>query len=251
MIRAPIAAGRFYPADADELATTVDALVGTRTTDATLAAIIAPHAGYPYSGATAGRAFRLLPDVPRVALLGPSHFVALTGVAVSAADTWRTPLGEVRVSTRLREAALATGARLDETPHAADHALEVELPFLQRCCRDDLEILPLAVGRASAGEVANVIRALDALVVVSSDLSHYLDEASARERDGRTAEAIVTLDTDRIGDRDACGAAALRGLVEHAGRAGLTAELLDLRTSADAGSPPEQVVGYGAFAFRA
>jgi AmmeMemoRadiSam system protein B len=209
---------------------------------------VAPHAGYVYSGRVAGRAFALMPANARVAILGPSHFFPLDGLAVSEADVWATPLGEVAVAGDLRETAVRAGATVDELPHERDHALEVELPFLQRTCPDSLEVLPIAVGRASPQTVAAFLAALDTLVVVSTDLSHYHPAARARELDRRTADAVLARDVASIAGDSACGVHALRRLVAHARAASLEIELLDLRTSADTAGDPESVVGYGAFA---
>jgi AmmeMemoRadiSam system protein B len=252
MIRQPVAAGAFYPADASELAATVDDLLGgaTKRDVPGLRALIAPHAGYAYSGAAAAAAFALVPDRARVVLLGPSHFVPLAGLAISSAGAWSTPLGEVRVSSRLRKKALATGAFVDDEPHAREHALEVELPFLQRVCARGLEILPVAVGSCVESDVVRLIDALDALVVVSTDLSHDLSDEFARERDRETVFAVLRHEVHGIRDGDACGVFALRGLVEYAKRRQLAIELLDQRTSADATGDRSSVVGYGAFAVR-
>jgi AmmeMemoRadiSam system protein B len=252
VIRAPAVAGLFYPGDPGELAHTVDALLdrpGLRPTPG-LRALVAPHAGYVYSGPVAASAFALLPRAARVVLLGPSHFVPVDGLAVSGADAWATPLGEVPVADDLRDAALAAGAIVDDRPHARDHALEVELPFLQRACQERLEILPVAVGRATPDDVARLIDAIDVLVVVSTDLSHYHDAATAKRLDRETADAVVRRDANAIHPDAACGVFALRGLVEHARRADLEVALLDLRTSADTEGASESVVGYGAFAIR-
>jgi len=252
VIRQPTVAGLFYPEDPSELAGAVDALLDLAELRpaADVSALVAPHAGYTFSGAVAASAFVLAPRAARVVLLGPSHFVPLDGLAVSGADAWATPLGKVPIADDLREMALGAGVVVDEAPHARDHALEVELPFLQRACPDALEVLPVAVGRTRPEEVAKLIETLGALVVVSTDLSHYLDDTTARQVDIKTAEAIVTRDASAIGDNAACGVFALRGLVEHARRRDLEVELLDLGTSADTGGGPERVVGYGAFAVR-
>ncbi|HZO49062.1 MAG TPA: AmmeMemoRadiSam system protein B [Gaiellaceae bacterium] len=254
--RSPAAAGTFYPADPEELRRIVDSLLAavparTGGDGGAPVALVAPHAGYVYSGATAAAALALLPPRARVALLGPSHFVPLDGCAVSGADGWATPLGTVPVADDLRDAAVAAGAVVDDRPHARDHALEVELPFLQRVCREGVEIVAVAVGRSPAADAARVVAALaaDATVVVSTDLSHYLDGASARRVDRATAAAVLARDASAIGVHDACGVFALRGLVEHARRAGWEPRLLDLRTSADATGDDRSVVGYGAFAF--
>ena len=253
MTRTPAVAGLFYPEDPGELTAEVDALLGRARPKPIrgLCALVAPHAGYVYSGPVAATAFALAPSAAKVVLLGPSHFVPLDGFAVSGADAWATPLGEVPVAADLREAAIAAGAVVDDVPHAREHALEVELPFLQRACADALEILPVAVGRAGPEYVAGLIEALDALVVVSTDLSHYHDAATAKQLDLETADAVVRRDANAIHPDAACGVFALRGLVEHARRADLEVELLDLRTSADTAGAPESVVGYGAFAVSA
>lgn len=252
MIREPAVAGLFYPGEAGELARTVDDLLARAAAEPArgLRALVVPHAGYEYSGPVAATAFAHVPSAAQVALLGPSHSVPLDGLAVSAADGWTTPLGDVRVADDLRAAALDAGATLDDRPHAHDHALEVELPFLQRACREGLEILPVAVGRATAEEVARLVEALEALVVVSTDLSHYHDAETARRLDRETADAVVRREASAIRADAACGIYALRGLVEQARRADLEVELLDLRNSADTAGTPGSVVGYGAFAMR-
>lgn len=252
MIRRPTVAGLFYPADAGELAGTVDALLaeaGSRQAS-DLRGLVVPHAGYAYSGPVAAAAFALVPEKAAVALLGPSHFYPFMGLAVSGADAWATPLGDVPVSARMREAALKAGAFVDDEPHAGEHALEVELPFLQRACSQGLEILPVAVGRAAPEEVAHLIEAVDELVVVSTDLSHYHQDARARELDRRTVAAVLAREPASIESEAACGVFALLGLIDHARRCSLEIELLDLRTSADAGGGTDRVVGYGAFAIR-
>jgi hypothetical protein len=253
--RQPAAAGRFYPARGDELARVVDGLLAAARpplADGELRAVVAPHAGYVYSGAVAATAFAVAGSRvagARVVLLGPSHFVPLRAAAVTGADVWVTPLGAVAIDDDLREAAMAAGAAVDDKPHKTDHALEVELPFLQRALGEPFRALTVAVGGDddAAAIVAAVCDA--ALVVVSTDLSHYHDDATARSLDRATADAVVSLDAAAIGDDAACGAAALRGLVLHARRAGWTATLLALDTSAAAAHDTRRVVGYGAFAF--
>ena len=252
MIRQPVAAGTFYPADPDALAATVDELLDTagRRDVPGLRGLVAPHAGFAYSGRVAGSAFALAPRKARVVLLGPSHFVPLAGLAVSGASAWSTPLGEVPVSSRLRKKAIAAGGFVDDEPHARDHALEVELPFLQRACTQGLEILPVAVGSCVETDVVRLLDALDAFVVVSTDLSHDLSDEFARMHDLETTDAVLRHEVRAIRDGDACGVFALRGLVAYAKRDALPIELLDLRTSADATGDRSRVVGYGAFAVR-
>jgi MEMO1 family protein len=255
--RLPAAAGRFYPARADELGGLVEQLLRAARPsmpDGELRALVAPHAGYAYSGAVAASAFAAIPRPAaelRVALFGPSHFVPLTAIAISDAASWQTPLGDAAVDGDLRDKALAAGGMLDGEPHRHDHALEVELPFLQRRAEAGLRILPVAVGGDDTAACSRLLSAVagDALIVVSTDLSHYLDDATARARDRRTAAAVVALEDEAVRDADACGAAALRGLLAHARRAAWRCTILDLRTSADATGDSRRVVGYGAFAF--
>jgi MEMO1 family protein len=217
-------------------------------------ALIVPHAGYVYSGPIAASAFgtlRCLDPMPaRVVLAGPAHFVALRGAVVSGASAWRTPLGDVPVDDELRDAARRAGCAIDDVPHDLEHAIEVELPFLQLLVGGGLHVLPVAIGDADPSETADLLAALrpDAdLLVISTDLSHYLDAATAARRDRATADAVLAREPDGIGDRAACGVHALRGLTELARREQLDVRLLDLRTSADTAGEPDRVVGYGAF----
>jgi AmmeMemoRadiSam system protein B len=250
-------AGAFYPTDPATLASTVDALLrDARSLDgsARVRALIVPHAGYRYSGPIAASAYARLEraaTIDRVVLIGPAHFVPLEGTAVPAARAWRTPLGLVGVDGDLVERARTHGARVDDDPHAPEHALEVQLPFLQTLLGNDVRILPVAVGDAEATSVADLLDALagpGVLLIVSTDLSHYHDDATAKRLDRRTAAAVTAGDADAIGPDDACGVFALRGSVAWARRAGFAWRLLDLRTSADTAGDASRVVGYGAFA---
>jgi AmmeMemoRadiSam system protein B len=258
-IRSAAVAGRFYPAGADELRRTVDGLLAAVTGRAgegacvgrrsDLRALIVPHAGYPYSGPVAATGYACLRDsgiaVRRVVLLGPAHYVRLDGMACAAGDLWRTPLGDVPVEQ-------APGVPADDRPHAVEHALEVQLPFLQRLIPGGFTVVPIAVGRTDPGTVADLLDVLDAtmpgLVVVSTDLSHHHDADTATGLDRRTVAAVTAGDAQLIGVDDACGSQALRGLVEHARRHHRTISLLDRRTSADTAGDPGRVVGYASLA---
>jgi AmmeMemoRadiSam system protein B len=256
-IRPAAVAGAFYPGGTRSLAGTVAALLdGASAPDRTgrLRALIVPHAGYVYSGPIAASAYRAVDPTAarRVLLLGPSHRTPLRGLAVSSADGFATPLGVVPVDRAARDELVAAGlATVDDGAHALEHSLEVQLPFLQAVL-PDVPVLPVAVGAAAPEDVAAVIDAVwddGTLIVVSSDLSHYEPYMTARRHDEQTADAIAALDVDGIGEWDACGRHAVRGLLLAARRHGLTAHLLDLRSSGDTAGDPERVVGYGAFAF--
>jgi MEMO1 family protein len=221
-------------------------------------AIIAPHAGYVYSGPIAASAFRAVAPaaaaIERVVLLGPAHFVPIHGLSLSDANHFETPLGEVAVDSEgARESLRLPQVRVQPAAHAQEHSLEVEIPFLQVLLGDRFEIVPLVVGDASAEEVAEVLERLwggpETLIVISSDLSHYLPYEKAREVDGATAGQIVAL-AGPLQSGQACGARPINGLLVAARRKGLVPELLDLRNSGDTAGDRGRVVGYGAFGFR-
>lgn len=256
-VRQPAVAGTFYPAEARRLRAEVESCLAAAAEPAPPwpRAVVAPHAGYAFSGPVAGSAFRtvapLAGRIRRVVVLGPSHFVAFEGLALPAAGRFATPLGEVAVDAAARaELADLPQVATDDRPHEREHAVEVELPFLQAVL-GGFTLVPLVVGDAPAEQVAAVIDRLwsDAtLVVVSTDLSHYLDYETAAAHDRATSDAIVALDEARIGELDACGRHPLRGLLVAARRRGLSVRELDLRSSGDTAGPRDRVVGYGAYA---
>jgi AmmeMemoRadiSam system protein B len=257
-VRPAAVAGSFYPAEPSRLAAEVRAHLSSAEPPLGRRpkGLVAPHAGYVYSGPVAGSAFRQLEPwrgaIERVVLLGPSHFVSFSGLALSPADAFRTPLGDVAVEAGAAERLGGLPwVVVADRPHAREHALEVELPFLQ-IALDRFELVPLVVGEASPEEVAEVLERLwggaETLVVVSTDLSHYHDYATAAARDRKTADAIVELDVEGIGESAACGRNPLRGLLLAARRRALEAAELDLRSSGDTAGGRDRVVGYGAFA---
>lgn len=256
-IRPPAVAGLFYPADADELRTQIDALLRQASAPATPTpkAVIVPHAGYVYSGAVAASAYAALrslhDQVTRVVLLGPAHRVAFRGLAASTADAFHTPLGDVPVDhatlARLRE---LPQVRMIDQAHALEHSLEVQLPFLQMTLKS-FTLMPLVVGDATYAETAEVLERLwggpETLIVVSSDLSHYHDYTTARRMDEATSRAITELRPERIDYEDACGRTPVGGLLTLVRARGLRVEVVDLRNSGDTAGPRDQVVGYGAY----
>jgi AmmeMemoRadiSam system protein B len=248
----------FYPADPAALARQLDGMLAAaaKSPPAPLpAALVVPHAGTIYSGPVAATAYaRLRPhagSIRRVAAFGPVHRVPIRGAAVPEADAWETPLGTVPIDRDLRARAVAKGAVADDRPHAPEHALEVQLPFLQRVLQPGFTFLPVVVSEISAVAAADLISEFlgesGTVVLVSSDLSHYHDLAAARTLDRRTADSVLARNAGAIGGGDACGYYPLRGLVELARRKDLPISLLDLRTSGDTAGDPESVVGYGAF----
>ncbi|NJC64536.1 AmmeMemoRadiSam system protein B [Planosporangium flavigriseum] len=260
-VRQPAVAGLFYPADPRALAALVDELldsVEVPAGDVLAPAYVVPHAGYRYSGLTAAQVYARLrrhaPEVTRVVVVGPAHHTPLSGCAVSGAQQWRTPLGELPVDPYADALAAAGYVVVDDHPHAPEHSIEVQVPFLQRAL-GEVALLPILVGETGVDEAAATIAAAiepdpaGTVVLCSTDLSHYLPDERAREQDWRTVRAVLDLAPERIGARDACGVFALRGLVGWARRTGLGARLLDYSTSADATGDPTRVVGYAALAF--
>ena len=256
-VRQPAVAGTFYPANPVTLSADIRRYLSDCDARAAVPkALIVPHAGYVYSGPVAARAYTLLAaardTIHRVVLIGPSHFVALSGLAVPAAEAFVTPLGSVPLDRAAIQALRALPqVSVVAAAHAREHSLEVQLPFLQLVL-DRFTLVPLVVGEASPEAVADVIDLLwdgpETLIVISSDLSHYLDYDTARRHDAATAAAITAIAPERLGPDDACGYAGIRGLLAVARRRRLRVETIDLRNSGDTAGPRDHVVGYGAFA---
>lgn len=250
----------FYPGDAAVLAREVDTMLAAAAPAVSAAtvpkAIIAPHAGYVYSGPIAASIYALVAPararIKRVVLLGPAHRVPVYGTALPSAAAFATPLGNVPIdaqAVKMLKALPFVGVSAEA--HRQEHSLEVHLPFLQKVL-DDFVLTPIAVGRASAEQVAQVIDMLwggaETLIVVSSDMSHYLPYGEAQATDNATARAIVALSTD-INHHQACGATPVAGLNLLAQRRGLTPKLIDLRNSGDTAGDKSRVVGYASFAY--
>jgi MEMO1 family protein len=258
-VRPPAVAGTFYPGDRQSLAATLrGCFAGTSPSDETAPvpkALIVPHAGYVYSGPVATSGYRrLIParsSIHHVVLLGPSHRVPLRGIAVPSADAFATPLGLVTVDGVARSRALEMSfVKTDDIAHADEHSLEVQLPFLQFVL-DNFDILPLVAGRCPPDDVAALLDTVwggpDTLVILSTDLSHYLRYVDALARDRRTADIVVACESEALQDRDACGVVGLRGLLEAVRSRHLSVRELDLRNSGDTAGDRLSVVGYGAF----
>lgn len=260
MTRPPAVAGLFYPADREQLHSDVQTYLhacNTAASEPVPKAIIVPHAGYVYSGPVAASAYaRLQParkKIHRVVLLGPSHRVPFRGLAASSADTFSTPLGQIELDheTIQKLLALPQVHELDAA-HAQEHSLEVHLPFLQETI-DNFKLVPLVVGDAAPAEVAEVLEQLwgdeETLIVISSDLSHYHDYATAQQMDRATSAAIESLQIENIHGENACGCVPVSGLLYLAKQHSLHGRTIDLRNSGDTAGPKDRVVGYGAYVF--
>jgi AmmeMemoRadiSam system protein B len=243
-------AGLFYPADPVELETTVRAYLGAveRTAEPHSKAVIAPHAGYMYSGPIAASAYaRLDAAATRVVLLGPAHRYPVRRIAAHSAEAFATPLGLIPVDPIVRE---LPHTEIEDRAHTGEHSLEVHLPFLQ-VVLSEFTLVPLLVGEATPKQVAEVLEILwggpETAIVISSDLSHYQDYDKARKLDASTARAIEELRPEKVGPQDACGCRPIGGLLTLAKAKGLRVESIDLRNSGDMADRSGGVVGYGAF----
>lgn len=257
--RLPAVAGQFYPDNPAELRALVTGFLTSAKPDAVNIpkAIIAPHAGYRFSGPIAGSAYACLArgrqTIRRVVLLGPSHFVPLIGLAACSATRFQTPLGSVPVDepavARLQALPQVT---IQDAAHQHEHSLEAHLPFLQLVL-DQFKLVPLVAGDTTADDVGKVLNALwdggETCIVVSSDLSHNHDYPTARQMDQDTARAIVSLNWQAIDGNRACGCHAIGGLLRAAKEHGLRCRVMDLRNSGDTSGRHDRVVGYGAFVF--
>ncbi len=255
--REPAVAGAFYPADMDTLKSEVNHLLAeTKTTSATMPkAIIVPHAGYIYSGPVAAPAYHTLIEykdqIKRVVLLGPSHRVAVNGLALSSATYFATPLGNIPIDQQaVSMLANQRGIEVIEQAHLYEHSLEVHLPFLQTVL-GDFQLVPIVVGEAPPELVATVLEELltddSTICVTSTDLSHFHDYTTAQKLDTATSKSIVELDYKKIGYEDACGRNPLNGLLYWAKMHHYKVTQLDVRNSGDTSGSKDRVVGYGSY----
>ncbi len=256
-VRQAAVAGRFYPQDANELRRDVAKHLSLPTADTGRPkALVVPHAGYMYSGAVAGAAYALLGPaaarIRRVVLLGPSHRLAFRGLALPAADAFATPLGRVGVDPAGRMALVGDEAALvSDRAHDFEHSLEVQLPFLQTVL-EEFAVVPLLAGQAAPELVAAVLERVwggpETMLVISTDLSHYHDDATAKRLDAATSARILALE-GRLASEDACGFVGLNGFLLAAARRRLAPRELARCTSGDVTGDYSRVVGYGAYAF--
>ncbi|MCL7971763.1 MAG: AmmeMemoRadiSam system protein B [marine benthic group bacterium] len=258
-VRRPAVSGTFYPSGAPALRSALsNCLDGAARVEpgGRPKALIAPHAGYMYSGPIAATAYGTLApwrdEIRRVVLLGPSHHVAFRGLGTSSAEYFLTPLGPVPLDIGAILALQELGfVRCRDDAHAAEHSLEVHLPFLQQCL-DEFRLVPLVVGEASPVEVAEALNRVwggdETLIVVSTDLSHFHDYEQARRIDAETGKAIRRLDPTVIDGEHACGFRGLNGLLAAARERDLLVAALDERNSGDTAGDRRRVVGYGSYA---
>ncbi len=258
-IRPTAVAGLFYPNSADELSDTINAYLAntaqTMTSPKTIKAIVAPHAGYVYSGPIAASAYTLLrktnSQFNKVILLGPAHRVKLTGIAIPTVQQFDSPLGPINIDQELlMQINQFDFVHESDLAHKEEHCLEVQLPFLQTVLQD-FKIVPLLIGDISAEQVSLVLESIwdvdNLLIVVSTDLSHYYDYITAQKLDQKTSQFIEELNSNKIEYDHACGKTALQALLLSAKKHKLCAKTIDLRNSGDTAGEKNKVVGYGAY----
>jgi hypothetical protein len=252
-VRHPAVAGLFYSSDPTELRADVESMLEAAPPVAPAVRpriLIVPHAGFVYSGPIAAMGYRLLPELTelrRIVMVGPSHYVAISGLALPGVDLMQTPLGAMAVE-RDGVAQLLADPLVEDSPaaHEREHSLEVQLPFLQ-IVAPDVAVIPLLTGALQPAAAASAIEPLldeGTLLLVSSDLSHYHDAATARRLDADTVAAIERLDPEGIGKQAACGRAGIQIALHIASQRAYGVHVLDLRNSADTAGTPERVVGY-------
>jgi hypothetical protein len=264
-VRAAAVAGRFYPADAGELTAQLQTLLAAVPEEVRTKldapelfpkAIIAPHAGYAYSGPVAASAYTALRharagSIERVVLLGPCHRVPLNGFALADATAFDTPLGTIQIDSSAEDLLRFDFVSVSNAAHELEHCLEVQLPFLTQVLATPFTIVPLVVGEASTEQACDVLRSVwggtETLIVVSSDLSHFHSYEDAHSLDSEASRAIEELAPERIRPEQACGRTVIQGLLAEARTRGMSASILDVRNSGDTAGGRQEVVGYGAY----
>ncbi len=255
-VRPAAVSGSFYEADAIRLQQHIASLMRDAHHNATYLpqALIVPHAGYVYSGATAAQAYRavtpLADDIERIVLFGPAHRVSLQGMAVPSVDAFSTPLGNVPLDREsIARISTLPGVSVSDEAHRLEHSLEVQLPFLQTVFKE-FSLVPIVVGHCDPQVVAAIMDTLwggpETLLVVSTDLSHFHSYADAVQLDTLTCQRLRARDSSLDG-QDACGAYALNGLMSTRHCQSLQIELLQRCNSGDTAGSKDRVVGYGAF----
>jgi len=257
-VRSPAVAGTFYPAEPGRLAADVRGYLAAAeplVLGFPLRILVVPHAGHMYSGPVAATGYRLLEGIDalqRIVMIGPSHFAPFSGLALPGVEYLETPLGMVAVDVECADVAGTNALVIDSAAaHRQEHSLEVQLPFLQ-IVAPGVPIVPLLTGAVEPDEAADAVAALiddSTLLLISSDLSHFYDAATARRLDATTAESIRRLDPAALDREAACGRTGIQIALHLARRYGYEADVLDLRNSADTAGHPQRVVGYGTFAF--
>ena len=261
MIRKPVVAGQFYPGTSSQLKAMIEAFVDEKVAKEEVIGLVSPHAGYVYSGPVAGAVISKVKFKDTFVIMGPNHTGMGRPLSIMAQGTWKTPLGEVEIDSELGKQILATSSHLEEdhVAHQYEHSIEVQLPFLQYF-KPDIRIVPIMLAHASGDiykeigkELAKAIRESNrgAVIMASSDMTHYEPQKTAQEKDTQAIEAILDLNEDELLRRvdelniSMCGYAPTVSLIAAAKESGATgAELVRYQTSGDTTGDYSAVVGY-------
>jgi len=261
MIRNPVVAGQFYPESASQLKAMIEQLVDEKAAKEEVIGLVSPHAGYIYSGPVAGRVISRIKFKDTFVIIGPNHTGMGKPLSIMTEGTWKTPLGEVEIDSELAKQILATSSHLAEDywAHQYEHSIEVQIPFLQYF-KSDIKLVPIVLAHTTGAiykeigqEIAQAIKDLnkEAVIIASSDMTHYEPQESAKRKDTQAIEAILNLDEDELLKRvdklniSMCGYAAVASLISAAKQLGATgAELVRYQTSGDTTGDYSSVVGY-------
>jgi len=261
MIRNAAVAGQFYPASVPDLKAMIEAMVDETVEKEEVIGLLMPHAGYPYSGPVAGVTISRVKFKDTFIIMGPSHTGMGKPFSIMAEGIWRTPLGEVEIDSELSKKLLATSSYLqaDTTAHLHEHAVEVQIPFLQYF-KPDIKIVPIILAYAPAEaykeigkDIAMAIKELnrEVVIIASGDMTHHEPHESAEEKDAQAIEAILNLDEDELTQRyeelniSMCAHGPAVCLISAAKELGATgAELVKYQTSGEITGDYSSVVGY-------
>jgi len=261
MIRNPVVAGQFYPASPDQLESMIESMVDETAIKEDVIGLVSPHAGYIYSGPVAGAVLSKIKFKDTFIIMGPNHTGMGKPLSIMTKGTWQTPLGEVEIDSELGARILATSSHLEEdhVAHQYEHSIEVQLPFLQYF-KKDIKIVPIVLAYSTEAtykeigkEIAKAIKDLnkEAVIIASSDMTHYESQESAQYKDNQAIAAILDLNEDELLKRvdelniSMCGSASTVSLISAAKELGATdAELVRYQTSGDVTGDYSAVVGY-------
>ncbi len=263
-IRRPAVAGLFYPKDREELWESLEGICGSRREIYDPKAVLSPHAGYIYSGKVAGGLFSSIRIKSTAVILGPNHRSVGHPLALYNGDLWETPLGNVRIDRDIsEELALHPLFSYDNIAHAYEHSIEVQIPFLQYISEGKISIVPVCVGDIGYNEaveagrvIAEVIKGKDAFIIISSDMSHYVPDETARKEDEILIKAMEDMNTEELYTKAMTYGISMCGLLPAV--IGIEASkllgaekgiLIDYKTSGDATGDYESVVGYCSMVF--
>ena len=262
MIRKPAVAGAFYPSNPEDLTVMIKSMVDLERERRKVLAVISPHAGFIYSGPVAGALFSSVQFPGKYVLVGPSHRMISSKAAIMRTGTWSTPLGDIPVDSELADLMLSSSTILeeDEKAHRSEHSIEVQLPFIQYFVKH-FSIVPICIGYyISYEELEELGRAIaegikkcdsEALIIASTDMSHYVEQSIAQKLDSMAIQKILELNPKGLYETvtskniSMCGFQPTTSVLVASKELGAkTASLIKYQTSGDISGNYDEVVGY-------